>query len=64
MGYYRKGHYKKDGTWVSGHYVSTFGGGKRKSKNPQGCVVIIFGGLIFNVNISFELKIYTLVNEK
>lgn len=45
MGYYRKGHYKKDGTWVSGHYVSAFGG-KRKSKSPQGCAVIIFGGII------------------
>jgi hypothetical protein len=46
MGYYRKGHYKKDGTWVNGHYVSTFGSGKRKPKSPQGCLVIIFGGLI------------------
>jgi hypothetical protein len=46
MGYYRKGHYKRDGTWVSGHYVSKFGSGKRRSKSPQGCVVIIFGGLI------------------
>ncbi|GAA4164545.1 hypothetical protein GCM10022217_35320 [Chryseobacterium ginsenosidimutans] len=46
MGYYRKGHYKRDGTWVSGHYVSKFGSGKRRSKSPKGCVVIIFGGPI------------------
>jgi hypothetical protein len=46
MGYYRKGHFKKNGTWVSGHYVSTFGRRKKRSKNPQGCAVIILGGII------------------
>ncbi len=46
MGYYRKGHFKKDGTWVSGHYVNAFGRGKRKVKSPQGCAVIILGGLV------------------
>ena len=46
MGYYRKGHFKKNGTWVSGHYVSTFGGKRYSKKNPQGCVIIIFGGII------------------
>lgn len=45
MGYYRKGHFRRDGKWVSGHYVSTFGR-KRKSTGPQGCAVIIFGGII------------------
>jgi len=46
MGYYRKGHFKKNGTWVSGHYVSTFGGRKNSKKSPPGCVVIILGGMI------------------
>ncbi|WP_370900757.1 hypothetical protein [Chryseobacterium gossypii] len=46
MGYYRKGHYKKDGTWISGHYVSTMGRKRKSAKGPQGCAVIIFGGLI------------------
>ncbi|WP_294237836.1 hypothetical protein [uncultured Chryseobacterium sp.] len=46
MGYYRKGHFKKDGTWVSGHYVNAFGRGKRKVKSPHGCAVIILGGLV------------------
>ncbi|WP_165570686.1 hypothetical protein [Chryseobacterium luteum] len=46
MGYYRKGHFKKNGKWVSGHYVNTFGRGKRRSKNPQGCVVFIVGGVL------------------
>lgn len=45
MGYYRKGHFKKNGTWVSGHYVNTFGR-KKHSGSPQGCAVIIFGGII------------------
>ncbi|WP_449399999.1 hypothetical protein [Chryseobacterium wanjuense] len=44
MGYYRKGHFRRDGKWVSGHYVSTFG--RRKSKSPKGCTIIIFGGII------------------
>lgn len=46
MGYYRKGHFKKNGTWVSGHYVSTFGRRKRQPKNAQGCAVIFMGGII------------------
>lgn len=45
MGYYRKGYFR-NGKWVSGHYVSTFGRNTRKSKSPQGCAVIIFGGII------------------
>ncbi|MBV8327025.1 hypothetical protein [Chryseobacterium sp.] len=45
MGYYRKGHFKKNGTWVSGHYVNSRGRGKRYSE-PQGCVIIILGGII------------------
>ncbi|GEJ44953.1 MULTISPECIES: hypothetical protein [unclassified Chryseobacterium] len=44
MGYYRKGHFKKNGTWVSGHYVNKYG--SRRSKSPQGCAVIILGGII------------------
>ncbi len=46
MGYYRKGHFKKNGTWVSGHYVSTFGKRKIQPKNSQGCAVIFMGGII------------------
>jgi hypothetical protein len=46
MGYYRKGHFRKDGKWVSGHYVRTFGTKRRKGKTPQGCAVIFFGGII------------------
>ncbi|WP_164462437.1 hypothetical protein [Chryseobacterium shandongense] len=45
MGYYRKGHFRKDGKWVSGHYVRTFGTKRRKGKT-QGCAVIFFGGVI------------------
>ena len=25
MGHYRKGHFRRDGKWISGHYVTTFG---------------------------------------
>jgi len=46
MGYYRKGHFKKNGKRVNGHYVNTFGRGKRRAKNPQGCVVVILGGVL------------------
>ncbi|MEC3876527.1 hypothetical protein [Chryseobacterium salviniae] len=46
MGYYRKGHFRKDGKWVSGHYVSTFGAKRRKAKMPQGCAVLFLGGII------------------
>ncbi|MFY7816701.1 MAG: hypothetical protein ACOVRK_16085 [Chryseobacterium taeanense] len=45
MGHDRKGHFRKDGKWVSGHYVSTFGR-KRKPASPQGCAVVFFGGII------------------
>ncbi|MBK1894688.1 hypothetical protein [Chryseobacterium paridis] len=46
MGYYRKGHFKKDGTWVSGHYVNKYSRKKSFKKNPKGCVVIVLGGMI------------------
>jgi len=46
MGYYRKGHFKKNGTWVSGHYVSTFGRNRNAKKSPPGCMVVIVGGVI------------------
>lgn len=46
MGYYRKGHFKKDGTWVSGHYVNKYNR-RNIQKSPKGCAVIIFGGLIY-----------------
>ncbi|MFZ4931783.1 hypothetical protein [Chryseobacterium sp. Mn2064] len=45
MGYYRKGHFKKNGTWVSGHYVNTYGRGRR-TKNSKGCSGVIWGGII------------------
>ncbi|WP_185147171.1 hypothetical protein [Chryseobacterium sp. KBW03] len=45
MGYYRKGHFKKNGTWVSGHYVNTRGRG-RGSKSSPGCAVTFLGGII------------------
>ncbi|WP_157676831.1 hypothetical protein [Chryseobacterium sp. T16E-39] len=45
MGYYRKGHYKKDGTWVSGHYVSKYSK-KSFQKGGNGCAVIFFWGMI------------------
>ncbi|MGE4512242.1 MAG: hypothetical protein AB7E26_00280 [Chryseobacterium sp.] len=45
IGHYRKGHFRKDGKWVSGHYVSTFGR-KKKSASPQGYAVVFFGGII------------------
>lgn len=32
MGYYRKGHFKKNGKRVNGHYVNTFGRGKEELK--------------------------------
>ncbi|MDC8106070.1 hypothetical protein ACNFU2_14370 [Chryseobacterium sp. PTM-20240506] len=45
MGYYRKGHYKRDGTWVSGHYVNKYS--RKKFQNgPGGCALIFFGGII------------------
>lgn len=46
MGYYRKGHFRRDGKWVSGHYVSTFGRKRRKNGSPQGCAILFLGGII------------------
>jgi hypothetical protein len=46
MGYYRKGHYKRDGKWVSGHYVNRYSKKINFQKNPKGCAVIFFGGII------------------
>ncbi|MGH1518623.1 hypothetical protein [Chryseobacterium sp. JK1] len=45
MGYYRKGHFRRNGTWVSGHYVNTYGRNKRRNSS-KGCSVIFWGGII------------------
>ncbi|MBB6371372.1 hypothetical protein [Chryseobacterium shigense] len=45
MSYYRKGHFR-NGKWVSGHRVNTFGRKRKRANSPQGCAVLIFGGII------------------
>lgn len=38
---YRRGYYKKDGTYVQGHFVSKYKGGKRrKITSKKGCLGI------------------------
>lgn len=47
---YRRGYYKKDGTYVNGHYTKS----RRKSnsfKNKKGCagIIIVFFTLSFSI---------------
>ncbi len=47
---YRRGYYKKDGTYVQGHYVSS--GSGRKRNNRSGCAGILLVLIIFIIGMS------------
>lgn len=47
---YRRGYFRKDGTYVQGHYTSTTA--KRKAKSKKGCLSI----LIFVAMLSFTIS--------
>tara|TARA_R110002020_G_scaffold262126_1_gene476437 strand:+ start:4515 stop:4685 length:171 start_codon:yes stop_codon:yes gene_type:complete len=53
---YRKGYYKKDGTYVQGHYTSTKS--KKNNKNSKsGCYILLLFMVVFIdiANILIEL---------
>tara|TARA_R110000765_G_scaffold295818_3_gene390977 strand:- start:8320 stop:8625 length:306 start_codon:yes stop_codon:yes gene_type:complete len=54
---YRRGYYKKDGTYVQGHFVSKNHGGKRlKNTNKKGCLGVFLLLLVTFFSFSCETE--------
>lgn len=54
---YRRGYYKKDGTYVQGHFVSKDHGGKRrKITNKKGCLGVFLLLLVTFFSFSCETE--------
>lgn len=54
---YRKGYYKKDGTYVQGHFVNKVRKSKKvEDSNKNGCLAIFIGLFILTIGLCYSAK--------
>lgn len=49
---YRRGYYKKDGTYVQGHFVNARNKSMRNKKNKSGCTTVFILGILLTIFLS------------